>query len=181
MMGYVLFRIEIGDPGTGTGISYVSPGHNSVYFDKKTGQFFLVFHTRFPGKGNSHEVRVHQMFMNKDNWPVVAPYRYTGEKLEALTDQDLAGEYKFINHGKSTSGIIQKSVFIHLNNDHSITGDAAGSWSKAGDNLAEITIDGVTYNGVFARLWDDTSGRIVMTFTAMSGEGVTVSGKQAAG
>lgn len=178
MMGDYLFQREIGDPGTGTGISYVSPGHNSVYFDKKTGQYFLVFHTRFPEKGNYHEVRVHQMFMNKDNWPVVAPYRYTGEKLEAVTEQNLVGEYKFINHGMSTSGIIQKSVFIRLNNDHTITGDVAGSWSKVGDNLAEITIDGVSYNGVFARLWDDTSGRVVMTFTAMSGEGVTVWGSK---
>ncbi len=116
--------------------------------------------------------------MNKDNWPVVAPYRYTGEKLEAVTEQDLAGEYKFINHGKSTSGIIQKSIFIRLNNDHTITGDITGSWSKAGDNLAEITIGGESYNGVFARLWDDSSGRVVMTFTAMSGEGVTVWGSR---
>lgn len=55
---------------------YVSPGHNSAFYDEGTGQYFLIFHTRFPSTGEVHEVRVHEMFFNEDGWPVVAPLRY---------------------------------------------------------------------------------------------------------
>lgn len=51
LMGNFLFDSQIGDPGTGVGYGYVSPGHNSVYTDPATGQMFVVFHTRFPQQG----------------------------------------------------------------------------------------------------------------------------------
>jgi arabinan endo-1,5-alpha-L-arabinosidase len=181
LMGNFLFERKVGDPGTGIGTGYVSPGHNSVYYDDKTGQQFLVFHSRFPQSGEFHEVRVHQMFMNKDGWPVVAPYRYAGETLDKVNVQDLIGEYKFINHGKNNSVAIVNSVFIRLNDDYTISGDVNGVWKKTSHNQAEITVDGVTYDGVFVRLWDPTSERYVMTFTAMSEEGVSVWGSKLAG
>ncbi|WP_426446107.1 LamG-like jellyroll fold domain-containing protein [Paenibacillus sp. S-38] len=173
-----LFERKVGDPGTGIGFGYVSPGHNSVYFDAKTGQQFLVFHSRFPQTGEAHELRVHPMFMNKDGWPVVAPYRYTGETLEKLNRQDLIGEYKFINHGQTYSGSITKSSFIKLNKDNTISGDVKGTWNKTGHNEAELKIDGDTYKGVFVRQWDPTSQRYVNTFTALSSNGVSVWGSQ---
>src|SRR5699024_2397472 len=43
---------------------YVSPGHNSSYYDSDTGEHFSLFHTRFPHRGEEHEVRVHLMPMN---------------------------------------------------------------------------------------------------------------------
>ena len=73
LMGNFLFKRQIGDPGTGLGSGYVSPGHNSAYVDPETGKQFLIFHTRFPGRGEEHEVRVHEMHMNADGWPVVSP------------------------------------------------------------------------------------------------------------
>ncbi|QYR24011.1 family 43 glycosylhydrolase [Paenibacillus sp. sptzw28] len=178
LMSNYLFDRKIGDPGTGIGVGYVSPGHNSVYLDPKTGQQFLVFHTRFPQTGEFHEVRVHQMFMNEKGWPVVAPYRYAGEKLDKVNEQDLIGEYKLINHGKDNSAAIRNSVFIRLNNDYTISGDVNGTWKKTSHNKAEITVDGNTYYGVFVRLWDPTLERYVMTFTAMSNQGVSVWGSK---
>lgn len=178
LMGNFLFERKVGDPGTGIGSGYVSPGHNSVYYDNETGQQFLIFHTRFPLTGEMHEVRVHQMFMNKDGWPIVAPYRYAGETLDKVNAQDLNGEYKFIKHVEDNSAEIRNSVFIQLNKDHTISGDVNGSWIKTSHNQAELTIDDVTYDGVFVRLWDPTSERYVMTFTAMSNDGVSVWGSK---
>ncbi|XEC94526.1 LamG-like jellyroll fold domain-containing protein [Paenibacillus tarimensis] len=178
LMGNFLFDRKVGDPGEGIGVGYVSPGHNSVYYDEETGRKFLVFHTRFPQTGEFHEVRVHQLFMNKDGWPVAAPYRYTGEMLDKVNVQDIFGEYKFINHGKDNSAEIRKSVFIRLNKDYTITGDVNGTWEKTGHNQASIIVDGIVYNGVFVRMWDPVSERKVMTFTAMSGEGVAVWGSR---
>jgi arabinan endo-1,5-alpha-L-arabinosidase len=178
IMGNFLFERKVGDPGTGIGVGYLSPGHNSVYLDSKTGQQFLVFHSRFPETGEMHEVRVHQMFMNKDGWPVVAPYRYTGETIKKVNRKDLIGEYKFINQGKDYSAKIEKSIFIRLNKNNTISGDVSGTWKKTGHNKAEITVNGNTYDGVFVRGWDPTSERFVMIFTAISEEGVSVWGSK---
>ncbi|KGE20170.1 LamG-like jellyroll fold domain-containing protein [Paenibacillus wynnii] len=181
LMGNFLFDRKVGDPGTGIGTGYVSPGHNSVYIDPATGQQFLIFHSRFPLTGEMHEVRVHQMFMNSDGWPVVAPYRYAGETLDKVNTQDLVGEYKFIRHVKDNSAVIRNSVNIRLNKDATISGDATGTWEKSGKNQAVITVGGITYKGVFVRLWDPTSERYVMIFTALSHEGVSIWGSQTQG
>jgi len=178
LMGNFLFERRIGEPGEGIGYGYVSPGHNSVYYDKETGKRFLVFHARFPGKGEIHEVRVHQLFLNKKGWPVAAPYRYAGEKLEKVNRQDLIGEYRFINHGKAYSEAIERSGYIRLNPNNTISGDVQGSWKKTGHFDAELTIDGKTYYGVFVKQWDPVSEAWVMTFTAISDEGVAIWGSK---
>ncbi|GAE37106.1 LamG-like jellyroll fold domain-containing protein [Halalkalibacter akibai] len=178
LMGNFLFERKVGDPGTGDGYGYLSPGHNSVYTDPDTGERFLVFHTRFPERGEMHEVRVHQMFMNKDGWPVVAPYRYTGEKLAKVNRQDLIGEYSFINHGKDVTSSIEKSVYLSLNKDNTISGDVSGTWKKTSHNQAELVINGEIFEGVFVRQYDPTSELVVMTFTAMSSDGIMVWGSK---
>jgi arabinan endo-1,5-alpha-L-arabinosidase len=178
LMSNFLFERNIGDPGTGIGFGYVSPGHNSFYTDPETGKRFLVFHTRFPQRGEAHEVRVHQMFMNSDGWPVVSPYPYTGETLKKMNRLDAVGEYKFINHGKDNSITLKKSVFISLNQDGTISGGVSGTWEKTGHNRAEIIINDIPYDGVFVRQWDPESQLYVMTFTAMSHQGVTIWGSK---
>ncbi|MFC5468161.1 LamG-like jellyroll fold domain-containing protein [Cohnella suwonensis] len=176
LMGNFLFKREVGDPGTGIGYGYVSPGHNSFYQDPKTGRMFLVFHTRFPQQGEMHELRVHQMFMNEDGWLVASPYRYAGESLDKVKQQDVIGEYKFINHGKATSSEIVESSYIQLDKNHKVTGDIKGTWKLTSQNEAELVLNGTTYKGVFVQGWDPQTESFVMSFTAMSREGITVWG-----
>lgn len=61
-------------------VGYKSCGHNSAFIDDN-GEMYLVYHTRFNDGTQGHEVRVHQMFINADGWPVVAPYEYSGSKI----------------------------------------------------------------------------------------------------
>ncbi|MCL2031029.1 MAG: family 43 glycosylhydrolase, partial [Oscillospiraceae bacterium] len=49
LMGGYQFRHEEGEPGRTTG--YLSPGHNSAYYDAESGRYFLIFHTRFTQRG----------------------------------------------------------------------------------------------------------------------------------
>jgi arabinan endo-1,5-alpha-L-arabinosidase len=156
---------------------YISPGHNSAYYDEETGRYFLIFHTRFEGRGESHEVRVHQMYINEDQWPVVAPYRYVGETLGTYTKDDIIGVYKYINHGKSINNKAIISELIQLNEDNTITGAVEGKWKLKGDGKSvEIIIDGDIYKGVFNMQWDEYGKKNVMTFTALSDEGVAIWG-----
>lgn len=178
LMGNYLFEKMTSDSKGDTGIGYVSPGHNSVFYDEETGKQLLLFHSRFPQRGEEHEIRVHQLFMNKDGWPVVAPYRYTGEELQKVSSEIVSGDYKFINHGKEITEEVKSSVVISLLADGTVAGDVAGTWTIEEDNKANLVIDDHAYKGVFLKQWDSLSERNVMTFTAVSEQGVTVWGSQ---
>lgn len=175
LMGNYLFENMTSNSA---GIGYVSPGHNSVFYDEETGKQLLLFHSRFPQRGEQHEIRVHQLFMNDDGWPVVAPYRYAGEKLEKVSSAEVSGDYKFINHGKEITEKIKKSVMITLLADGTIAGEVKGTWTIEGDNKANLIIDDHAYHGVFLKQWDPISESDVMTFTAVSEQGMTMWGSQ---
>lgn len=157
-----------------TSRGYVSPGHNSAYYDPVEDKYFLFFHTRFAHRGEYHEVRVHQFFINEDGWPVVAPYRYAGERLEPYSVDELIGDYKLVIHTKEITATMQRSVPITLSPDNSITGSLSGEWYQTGDFSVWISLNGEEYKGVFLRQWNNDQQSWVMTFTALSQSGVSI-------
>lgn len=175
LMGNFKFMNSDSEPAS-TGAGYISPGHNSAYYDSKTGKYYLIFHTRFPNRGEEHEVRVHQMFMNTEGWPVVAPHRYSGENIGAYKETDVTGEYKYINHGKDITADIVKSELIELASDGKITGAVSGTWKLSGEHTVELDINGSVYSGVFLQEWNEETASTVMTFSAVSGEGISIWG-----
>lgn len=181
LMGNHQFALAAGE--TGTALGYVSPGHNSAQYDAASGKYFLFFHTRFPGTGEYHELRVHEMFINDDGWPVVAPFRYAPLSKSAVTlggavtAADAAGTYKMINHGKDISTAIKPSQVIKLAADGTVSGAATGGWTHKGNNNVGITLTGSgTYSGVLSRQWNTNANAFVVTFTAQSADGVSLWG-----
>lgn len=156
---------------------YLSPGHNSCLYQEETGKYFLIYHTRFEASGEEHQVRVHQMFFNKDGWPVVAPYRYTGETIGSASMDECAGSYKLINHGRDISPEIRESVAVDLSQNGKISGDAEGSWEIQDENQLVLTIGEDVYHGVILKQWDEDGKKYVWAFTALQKEtGITVWG-----
>lgn len=156
---------------------YVSPGHNSTYYDEETGKYFLIFHTRFELKGEGHEVRVHQMYFNEDGWPVVSPYRYVGETKGEYKREEVAGIYKYINHGNSINNKVIVSEIIQLKEDNTVAGAVTGTWEYREDGgVIKLTIDGNTYTGIVTKQWDEPGKKNVMVFTALSDHGFAVWG-----
>lgn len=176
MMGNFLFKRDLGEGGTGIGTGYAAPGHNSYYINDDTDQEFIVTHTRFPGQGEMHEIRVHQMFKNSAEWPVPTPYRYAGETIKSVEDIEVTGDYKYVNHGKEITGDVTESTWVKLNEDKTISGAVTGTWELYDDYRVELSIGDESYDGVFIRQWDPTSESWVMTFSAMSGDGVVIWG-----
>lgn len=146
---------------------YLSPGHNSAYYDSITGNYYMIFHTRFPNRGEAHEVRVHQMFMNSDGWPVLAPYRYAGEQRGVYDESEYAGTYKMINFGtgESKTVIDSKEIILHANN--TITGAVTGRWKIDNAEKGEVTmrLGTATYRGIFLLQGDPYTSSFKMTFT----------------
>ncbi|GEN56730.1 hypothetical protein GCM10012290_15300 [Halolactibacillus alkaliphilus] len=171
LTGNFLFNRLAGEPGSGNGYGYVSPGHNSIYTDQATNQQFNVFHTRFPERGEQHELRVHQLFNNEEGWRVMAPLRYAGETLDADIDYlDVLGTYKYIDHGKNNDVAIKTSSLIHLESDGKISGAITGTWEKDGAYLTLSTTDYVA-KGVVLTQWDEVSARWLTTFSVLAEDG----------
>lgn len=122
--------------------------------------------------------------MNEDGWPVAAPHRYSGETIGKVAAEDIAGAYQFINHGKDISAKIKSSADIELLADGTIAGSVTGTWKLKDDYYADLLINETQngtaverlYKGVFVKQWDSTRQDHVMTFTAMSDQGVAVWG-----
>ncbi|GHD03890.1 glycoside hydrolase family 43 protein [Zhihengliuella salsuginis] len=176
LMGSYLFQRQDGDPGAGPGDGYVSPGHNTTYVDPETGRMLLIFHSRFPGQGERHNVRVNQMFFNSAGWPVVAPYRFAGGELEHVRRGEAVGRYRMIDHGKAITAEAAQARDVSLNRNGTVTGAVEGRWRLYDRNRAMLTVGGEAYDGRFARQWDPVSEAWVMTFTVQSEAGVSLWG-----
>ncbi|MCC5835457.1 MAG: glycoside hydrolase family 43 protein [Opitutales bacterium] len=170
---------------TESNLGYLAPGHNSALYDEELDKTFAIFHTRFPGQGGIHQVRVHQLFMNSEGWYVMAPHNYNGERIGSYEDSELIGRYQYVNHGReiqatfgTPGGNIILSSDIELLADGRIRGDVEGSWERVNEHQAVIQIDGATYHGVFLKQWDRGLEKEVMTFSALSDEGIAVWGSQ---
>jgi len=177
LMGGHLFARELGDPGSGPGTGYVSPGHTSWYTDPDTGDSFIVFHARFPGTGDRHEVRVHRMWMNADGWPVVSPQRYAGESTRKIFRDDVVGAWELVDMGKDITAVPATAQSISFTTNGRITGAHEGRWKLTGQNSATIELDGEQYEGVVVPTWDATLEDWSLGLTVVSDEGVTLWGR----
>jgi hypothetical protein len=140
----------------------------------------LIFHTRFVGRGEQHEVRVHQLYFNDQGWPVAAPHRFAGESAAGFTAAQIPGRFKLINHGKDIAATVHESVLVTLAPDGAVTGEVTGSWTLAGERFLNLVLGGVTYRGVVSRQWDDDKRVWVQAFSALSSGGVAVWGSKVA-
>jgi arabinan endo-1,5-alpha-L-arabinosidase len=165
---------------------YKSGGHNSAFIDTD-GQRYLVYHTRFDDGYEFHEVRVHQQFLNQDNWPVTAVYEYLGSSISntGYSSSDMVGTYEFVNHGtdasKTNVGMLATKS-VTLNSNGTITGDYTGTWSyTSGTYYCQMVIGGVTYKGVFFKQKDESaSHKEVMTFSLIGANNQAIWGTKTA-
>ncbi len=184
------FLPEAGEPLT-TSTGYVSPGHNSAYYDEENDKYYLFFHTRFVGRGEVHEVRVHQIYFNEDAWPVVAPHRYAHETLATHYHPSvLHGEFKVIVHDRELMQpanpdewpkfvpTVNESEVITLNSNGTVSG--GGNWELNNGHNLRITLGGTEYRGVVSHQWDYNNRVWVNAFSALSADGMALWGSQVA-
>ena len=159
----------------------ISQGHNSA-IAAGDGKNYLIYHTKFNDGTAGHEVRVHQMFVNEDGWLVTAPYEYAGETIssDGYSISSIAGTYGFISHDfQMAYGDLayNSPADIVLHEDGTISGAKEGSFTVTeGTPYCQITLDGVTYKGVFTEQMLGGTNVPVMCFTAVSGDGLTIWG-----
>ena len=170
-----------------------SQGHNSI-IAAEDGRTYLVYHTRFQNWGESHQVRVHQVFQSKNGWLVVAPFEYTGEEVKSAdiaTTQQIAtnripGKYKLLVHNYKldhTKKEAASPIDIELKSDGTIAGEATGTWKiEEGKSYVTLKINNTYYHGVMVEQILETTDTKTPAFTAIAATtGVTVWGYQTEG
>lgn len=185
--GVLLFGGYKWDPMSG---AEIAQGHNSAFTDKE-GRSFVVYHSRFTNKGEGHEVRVHQLFLNDEGWIMAAPFEFDGETITnndiatkaSIADTEIAGDYQFLRHeyGQNTEAkAYETPVNIRLNADGTISGAENGKWERtAGTDYIALTIDDVVYRGVLVRQTIDYTNIPAIAIAALSSSsGSTTLGKK---
>ena len=125
----------------------VAQGHNSAFVDDD-GKIYVIYHSRFAGGGEGHEVRVHQLFQTEDGWLAAAPYEYSGETLKAdgYEAKDVAGTYDFI---------IQRPDLVYAANAPANEGEPYFL-----NTAKEITVNSEAVKLVIRADWVEDNGKI---------------------
>ena len=168
-----------------------SQGHNSI-IAAEDGRTYLVYHTRFQNRQESHEVRVHQVFMSKNGWLVAAPFEYTGEQVtsadiattQQIANDQIPGDYKLLIHKYKLDHTKKEAVSpvdIQLNADGTISGSQTGTWkTEEGTSYVIIKLGSTTYYGVFVEQTLEPTDDKAVAFTAVTKNGQTIWGYQTA-
>jgi arabinan endo-1,5-alpha-L-arabinosidase len=126
------------------------------------------------------------MFLNKNQWPVVAPYEYNGEQITdadmkqpmSLTNKDIIGTYQLLVHKYRLDHNNMEEVTpvtISLNADGTITGSKTGTWSiDEGTHYITLNMSNSIYYGVVYEETMDYTNMHAVAITAVSNGGVSV-------
>ncbi len=135
----------------------VAQGHNSAFVDDD-GNIYIIYHTRFAGTSEGHQVRVHQMFINEEGWLVAAPYEYGNETLstEGYSEDDICGVYDFVVHNPN-------SVYNYNN------GKSVGVVGGSAESSFMMVTKSFTIGGV------ENNMKIRVDFSKSSGKTITLS------
>lgn len=178
LVGNHRFDRRLGEPGEGAGHGYVSPGHNSVHHDARRNRWFLVFHSRFPGRGEAHQVRTHEFFINAEGWPVVVPHRHDGASPQRLLRPELVGDYTLVVHDKPIGAAVPASRHLGLTSDGRLSGALSGRWQMANQTLNLRLDDGRSASGVVSWQWNETAQARVPVFSATGADGIALWGSR---
>src|SRR5690606_32586226 len=148
----------------------------------KLGKYLLFTHTRFPQEegrydnADAHALRVHEMWLNNDDWLVVSPHRYAPIEGDNRVDPaDIVGDYRFIIQGKDTNTDEHTSVYVTLTNQgRNIQGELGGVYKlyDGQPNCVRLIIDDDTaYEGVAQWQWNVEDQRFEVVISAMSASG----------
>lgn len=162
-------------------------GHNSI-IAAEDGKTYLVYHTKFNNGTAGHQVRVHQVWQNKQGWLVASPFEYNGENLtdsvvatsEIVEAAEIPGVYNLLIHKYKMDYKNMEEVTpvkVTLTADGKVTGAYSGTWSREeGTSYLTIKLGSVTYNGVLVEQTMDDLSIKTISFTAMANSGVNVWG-----
>lgn len=158
--------------------NYMEPiltGHNDL-FTTDNGKNIAAYITRtksFPTDTIDFLVQMHQYYINSKGDICINANRYSGETNRSVSEEELMAftknnRFKMIRLDGSGGSVARMSEYVTLNDDHTISGAAEGTWSMFGSNYIKVTITGGdTYYGVVTPAWLEDQDCFGFTITSM--------------
>ena len=116
-------------------------------------------------------MQAHQYYLNSVGDIVINANRYAGELDRTVTQEEFLsfaenGQFQLVLAGDPY--VTTEGIYVTMNADGTISGDATGTWMMYGDNYIKLVVDGYdTYLGVAAISWLENKGCVGTTVTAM--------------
>ena len=160
-------------------------GHNSA-IAAEDGRSYLVYHTKFNDGTVGHQVRVHQLYQNKQGWLVAAPFEYNGEEItdadvasrQVVDNVEIPGKYQLLLHKYRMDYKNMEEVTpveIELLADGTVSGAYTGTWEiETGTSYITLKLGTITYVGVLVEGQMDQQTIKTVALTAMAKSGVNV-------
>lgn len=120
---------------------------------------------------NKFMMQAHQYYINSVGDIVINANRYANEADRAITQEEFLSfaennQFQLVLAGDPY--VTTEAVYVTLNEDGTITGDATGTWRMYGKNYIKLDIEGHDlYYGVVAVSWLDNKYCVGTTVTAM--------------
>lgn len=165
-----------------------SQGHNSI-INAEDGRTYLVYHTRFCNDekkaDEGHQVRVHQVFQNKNGWLVASPFEYNGETItnddittkQPFEKSEITGSYSLLIHkiANDHDNLEQVTpVTISLKEDGTVSGKYTGKWSiDEGTHYLTLTLGSTIYHGIIYEETMDYTNMHAVSITASTNTGIS--------
>ena len=162
-------------------------GHNSV-IAANDGRTYLIYHTKFNDGTIGHQVRTHQLFVNKNGWLVAAPFEYNGEEAndetvatqQLVATSDIPGTYQVLFHKYKMDYANFEEVTpteLVFTADGKVSGARSGTWKiDEGTSYLTLTLGGVAYNGVVIEEQMDAKSIKTIAFSTISNTGFSIWG-----
>lgn len=159
--------------------AYMATGHNSAFISTDNKKY-IVEHTRFENRGEYHEPRVHQYFLNEEGWPCMLPYATDGETIseQGYEKSKVVGEYYVVNQGsKIDATIAEPEKWVFTESGYVFGKEVTGTWEQKDGSYYVHMNFGIGeetdskkkkegFSGVFCEM-NDIAGTKVMTFSAV--------------
>jgi len=166
---------------------YHAPGHGDLYTTSdgvNIAQLMIRTLAYQPDKtascDNGHPLaassnkfmqQAHQYYINSVGDIVINANRYAEEVDRPVTREEFLSfaennQFQLVLAGDPY--VTTEAVYVTMNEDGTISGDAKGTWKMYGDNYIKLEVEGWdTYLGVVGISWLDNKGCVGTTVTAM--------------
>jgi len=152
--------------------AYMAPGHNSI-LKEDDGSYYICYHQRFDNNSEYHEPRIHRLYLNEEEWFVMAPFAAPSNETNnhKIDTAKLCGQYSYVNHGTDISSEIHSSTEILLKENGEIFDGkhSIGRYQTTDDtNTIHLTVNDHSYSGVIDEMLDEAGNKVC--FITASGD-----------
>lgn len=176
-LGYMLACGYSFHEGTG----YMAPGHNSVLRDFD-GEWYLVHHIReknFKSLDIS-TMHVRKLLWSDDGWPLASPEIYSGEKLQPLMPENIAGKYERIRLTPAVPQGMQTSTTMELRSDGTVSLGISikAHWEMIDEYTITISYAKTVETYKVIAAWDYQLWKPTLAITGKDNTGICLWGKK---